>query len=180
MAVSCYYLLVDPCTVSGPLTAPEILVNLQTGKISLETLAAAAGDSAWQPLRDLLGMIEEDAQTVAAPAEQWDERRQMEEMHIKAEIRTAPVLLALLREDGESVTGPPPVLLPDASGIMQQAEALRRQEAAISRKQLRKPADDRRQIREGSPLPRPAVSEPAEMSPPAGDTDQSPQQRLEA
>lgn len=113
-----FYVLQADHTAAGPYSAPEMMQFHHQRVISDETPAAAAGDSAWRPLSDLLPLLRYEAgeSPPLPPAPAVDIEAQ-----IAAARQSGPptplVLARLLREDEPfprpraKLRPPPPLIL---------------------------------------------------------------------
>ncbi len=91
-----YYYTIDHANaVCGPYTPRQLLDLWQDGAVTEDTEAAVAGDSVWQPLKVLLSLVRDDAETKTVPLEDAHFYR-----HVRAAMETgpptSPVLLKLL------------------------------------------------------------------------------------
>lgn len=107
-----YYTLSPDYTVGGPFTANSIMEMQAAGTLSADTPAAAAGDTSWVPLGELLPAIREDVENGHPPLAPEDFKAQVNAAR-KSGPPTLPVLARLLREDAAAF--PRPRKRPEAS-----------------------------------------------------------------
>jgi len=101
-----YYTLIEgETTASGPFTAAELLRQHESGSLPETTLAAAAGDSYWQPLPSIISVARADYdESLTAPAVLDTEKIIFDAMETGPP--TTPLLLRLLKEDGHAYPVP--------------------------------------------------------------------------
>jgi hypothetical protein len=108
-----YYTLSADYTIGGPFTAASMMEMQAAGALTPETPAAAAGDTSWVPLGDLLPAIREDLENAHPPPNPEDFKAQVNAAR-RSGPPTLPVLARLLREDA-AMTFPHPRKKPVAS-----------------------------------------------------------------
>ena len=99
-----YYLLYPTGVIAGPYDASEMVRLLESGTIAENIQVAAAGDSGWHPLSELLPVILFEAREGAA---EYAEPQSREDLVMRAKEVTTPLLLPLLDEEPGPPPGPP-------------------------------------------------------------------------
>ena len=111
-----FYVLQADHSAAGPYAACEMMQMLQTGIICDETPAAAAGDSVWRPLTDLIPLLRYEAGETLPAVPAADIEAQIAAAR-QSGPPTPPVLARLLREEESfprprgKVRPPPPIIL---------------------------------------------------------------------
>ena len=97
-----YYTLAPDFSIGGPFTAVSMMEMQATGTIHADTPAAAAGDTSWVPLGELIPAIREEVDNAHAPLRPEDFQAQVQAAR-KTGPPTLPVLSRLLKEDAAVV-----------------------------------------------------------------------------
>lgn len=97
-----FYVLESDNTTGGPFTAIQMMEMHRLHLITDDTPAAAAGDSSWQPFRDLLPLLRyEVTQPVPPPVRTLPDMEAQIAAALKSGPPTPHILEKLLKEDAQ-------------------------------------------------------------------------------